>query len=121
LQEVVVVGQITVKPNHVHSSVLQSVLGRKTRTFATFRFLPSKVTLTFLIGANVPEALWAEAVRNRECMGQDVIKTVLGWSLWVWPGLRSRRWNLRFQFRPFQNFRLRLLNIKGMKFDSYYQ
>ena len=31
------------------------------------------------------------------------------------PGLRSRRWNIWLQLRPFQNFRLRHLNIKWMK------
>jgi len=35
----------------------------------------------------------------------------------VWhPGLRSWRWNVWLQLRPFQNFRLRLLNIKWKKF-----
>jgi len=37
----------------------------------------------------------------------------------VWhPGLRSRRWNVWLQLRPFQNFRLRLLNTKWMKFGG---
>ena len=63
---------------------------------------------------NAIENLWSvrkSRLQKFDCTMTKLIEAIIQ----VWhPGLRRRKWNVWLQLRPFQNFRLRLLNIKWM-------